>query len=246
MFRIPYDFHNAKLLLKQRLSETETPLMLSEFGTIDADEIKTAFETENFNPLPAFIRDTIGHALAHHYLKKDFKSMEFVIDNLEYRALRALARKSSVPLLSSFTSAKIDLTNIATFIRIKYFDTDDILEDALVEGGSLDSLFFMKLMGETLEAVPTFFGNTPYHTIIEMGIRRILEDGSFSALDRETENYLIQLMKYTRYVTFGAEPLFAYFVAREQDLNIIKMILVGKLNELSEEDMRERIPITYN
>jgi V/A-type H+-transporting ATPase subunit C len=77
-------------------------------------------------------------------------------------------------------------------------------------------------------------------------MRKIIEDGSFSALNRETENYLTQFLKYTRYVTFGADPLFAYFAAREQDLNIIKMILVGKLNELPKEEMRERMPVTYN
>ena len=66
MFHIPYDFHNAKLLLKQRVSETELPLILSEFGTIAADEVKASFDTENFNPLPEFMRDTIGQALAHH------------------------------------------------------------------------------------------------------------------------------------------------------------------------------------
>ncbi|GAH22974.1 unnamed protein product, partial [marine sediment metagenome] len=38
----------------------------------------------------------------------------------------------------------------------------------------------------------------------------------------------------------------AYFVSREQDLNIIKMILVGKLNEIPTEEIRQRIPITFN
>jgi V/A-type H+-transporting ATPase subunit C len=245
MFRIPYDFHNVKLLLKRRLSGSETPFTLSEFGIIPAHEMQSAFETENFNSLPEFLRDTIGQALAHHYMKKDLKSMEFIIDNLEYRTLLILARKSSVPMLLAFTVAKADLTNIATFIRIKHFETDDRLEDAIIEGGSLDSLFFMKCMGEPLEAIPASFKNTPYHAIVDVGIRKIMENGSFSALDRETENYLIQFLKSTRYITFGAEPLFAYFAAREQDLNIIKMILVGKLNELSKDEMRERIPNTY-
>lgn len=246
MFRIPYDFHNVKLLLKKRMSDAELPVSLSEFGTIPADELKAAFDSENFNSLPSFMRETIGLAMAHHYVKKDLKSMEFIIDNLEYRTLLSLARKSSVPLLFTFTLSRIDLTNIATFIRVRYFEMDDNLEDAIMEGGSLDALFFLKNMGEPIETLPAVFRNTPYHSVVEMGIRRILEDGSFSTLDREADTFLIELLKRTRYITFGAEPLFAYFSAREQDLNIIKMILVAKLNELSEEEMRERIPATYH
>jgi V/A-type H+-transporting ATPase subunit C len=246
LFRIPYDFHNAKLLLKRRLSGIETPITLSEFGTIPRDVIQDAFDTENFNPLPEFMREAVGQAMAHHYLKKDLKSMEFIIDNLEYGALRTLVQKISIPFLSAFVAAKIDLTNIATFLRIKYFETQDSVVEAIIEGGTLDFLFFMKLMGETFESVAALFRNSPYHEIVDLGTRKILESGSFSALDRETENYLMRFMKHTRYITFGAEPLFAYFAAREQDLNIIKMILVGKLNELSKDDMRERLPITYN
>ncbi len=246
LFHMPYDFHNVKLLVKLRLSKSEVPFVLSEFGTIAAEEMRTAFETEHFSSLPLFMRETIGQALAHHYLKKDIKSTEFVIDNLEYRTLLATAIASGIPLLSTYMVAKVDLTNIATFIRIKYFETEDNLSEALIQGGSLDPLFFMQHTGESLETLPALLRNTPYRNVVEVGIRHILEAGSFSSLDRETENYLMSLVKLTRYITFGAEPLFAYFAAREQDLNIIKMLLVGKINELSKEEIRERIPITYN
>ena len=56
----------------------------------------------------------------------------------------------------------------------------------------------------------------------------------------------MKYMRLSRYVTFGVEPIVAYFVSRDQDLNIIKMILVGKLNQLPEDEIRERIPITFN
>ena len=40
IFKIPYDFHNLKVLLKKRLSELESSVELSEFGTIPSQEIK--------------------------------------------------------------------------------------------------------------------------------------------------------------------------------------------------------------
>ena len=246
LFRIPFDFHNMKVLLKGRLNEMEVTNTLSDFGTISVSVMKTAFDTDDFNPLPEFMRETIGQALAHHYLKKDLKSMEFLIDNLEYDYLLSLSRKTSVPFLINYVKTKIDLVNISTLLRVKYFDTDDNLEETLIEGGNLPTIFFLKLSGEPLESFPTFFRNSQYYKLIDIGVKNILKDGSFSILDRESENFIMNYIRLTRYLTFGVEPVAAYFVSREQDLNIIKMILVGKLNELPATEIRNRIPQTFN
>ncbi len=246
LFRIPYDFHNIKLLLKKRSSSVDTPIILSDLGTVAAQKVKDAFETENFNPLPEFMRKVIGEALAHYYLKKSLKSMEFLVDNFEYDFLLSLAGTTGIPFLINYIRSRIDLTNVSTFLRIRYFDTDDNFEEALIKGGTLPPLFFMKLAGESVETIPTFFRNTPYARLIDTGVKKITEDGTFSIFDRESENFILQLMRQTRFITFGVEPITAYFVAREQDLNIIKMIIVGKLNELPDAEIRERIPMTLN
>jgi len=246
LFRTPYDFHNIKVLLKGRLSEMNTSEILTDFGTVPKKVMKSAFETDNFNLLPEFMREVIGEALAHHYLNKNLKTMEFLIDAMEYNHLLFLAKKTAVPFLTNYIRMKIDLTNISTFLRVKYFDTKDNLEEALIDGGNITINFLLTLIGDTLESLPSYFRNTPYNHLIEVGVRKIIEDGSFSNLDRESENYIMKYMRLSRYVTFGVEPVAAYFVSRDQDLNIIKMILVGKLNQLPEDEIRERIPITFN
>lgn len=246
LFRIQFDFHNIKVSLKKRLSEKEISDILSNFGTVPVTDVKTAFETENFNALPDFMRETIGEALAHHYIKKSLKSMEFLIDKLEYKHHLLLSQKTRIPFLIDYIKMKIDLINISTLLRIKYFDTEDNTKDVLIDGGNLSTSFFLLLTGESLEMLPSFFRNNPYYSLLEVGIKKIIEKGSFSAFDRECENFIMRYMKLTRYVTFGVEPVVAYFVSREQDINILKMILVGKINEIPTEEMRERIPITFN
>jgi V/A-type H+-transporting ATPase subunit C len=246
IFRIPYDFHNLKVLLKQRLSGIVSAPILSDFGTVPSQEIKTAFETETFSPLPEFMSETIGESLAHHYMKKNMKTMEFLIDNLEYSRLLSLAEETGVPFLIHYIKTKIDLTNISTFLRIKYFNTQDNYEDALIDGGTIPLYTFLPLSGEGIEMVPPYFKNSVYHHIIEEGTKKILEKGSFSILDRESDNFIMDYIRLTRYITFGVEPVVSYFISRDRDVNIMKMILVGKVNEIPEQEMRERIPKTFN
>jgi V/A-type H+-transporting ATPase subunit C len=174
------------------------------------------------------------------------KTMEFLIDIFEYSYLRSLAESIRIPFIINFIKIKIDLINISTFLRIKYFDTDDNIEDAFIDGGTLPLHTFLLLSGETIEMIAPFFKNTEYHHIIEEGTKKIIKNGSFSILDRETDNYIMDYLKLSRYITFGVEPVVTYFISRDQDVNILKMVLVGKVNEIPEEDMRERIPRTFN
>jgi len=242
LLKIPHDFLNLKLLIKGRLSEVDT----SSFGTFPVDIMAQAFQTENFSLLPEFMREIIGLAIAHHYLKKDLKSVEFLIDNFEYKYMLSLAERTKIPFLKYYVKTKIDLANIESFLRIKYFDTSDDCSEVLIKGGELSVSFFLKMTGEQIESLSSSFKNTPYANLAVIGIKDIVEKGRFSSLDKESDNLIMHIMRCTRYVTFGVEPVFAYFIAREADLNIIKMILIGKLNEMPAEQMRERIPATFN
>lgn len=246
LFRIPYDFHNVKVLLKAKWTNMDVSDLLSDFGTIPSDIIKEAFETEHFSLLPDFIQECVAEAMAQYYINKNIKEVEFVIDRLESRHQLFVSIKSEIPFLEQYVKIKIDLANISSMIRIQYFKTLDKMEDILIDGGNLDIRFYNELRGKTLEEIIPVFKNTPYNRIVDNGIRPIIQKGSFSVFEREKENFIMNYMKLTRYVTFGVEPVVCYFVFRESDINIIKMILLGKLNGLSKKEIKERVPVSFN
>jgi len=246
LFRIPYDFHNIKVLLKGKWTNMDVSNLLSDFGTIPSGIIKDAFETEHFSLLPDFIQECVAEALARYYSNKNIKEVEFVIDRLESHRQLFLSIKSEIPFLEQYVRIKIDLANISSLIRIQYFKTLDKMEDVLIDGGNLDVRFYNELRSKSMEEIIPFFKTTPYFRIVNNGIKPILQKGSFSIFEREKENFIMNYMKLTQYVTFGVEPVVCYFVFRESDINIIKMILLGKLNGLSKEEIKERVPASFN
>lgn len=246
MLRITYDFLNIKVMLKGRFTEKDTSKMVNEFGTVPAEDLKQSFETENFTHLPEFSKEVIGEAMAYHHMEKSLKSIEFLIDRYEFNYLLSLARKTKNPFLIEYIKMNIDLINISTLLRVIHFKSEDELEEILIEGGNLSTSFLLNLKGETLDSLPSFFLNTPYTSCIQKGIKKIIEDGSFTIFDRERDNHLINYIKLAKNVTFGVEPVFSYFIARKYDLNIIKMILVGKMYDIPVEKIKERITITFN
>ena len=66
-----------------------------------------------------------------------------------------------------------------------------------------------------------------------------------SELEKIAENYLMELNRDSKYIVFGPEPLFTYLVAKEREINAIRMIMVSKINNISPDKVKERLRDTY-
>ena len=64
-------------------------------------------------------------------------------------------------------------------------------------------------------------------------------------LEKLSDNYIMDLMKTGKLVTFGPERILSYIYAKETEIKIIRIIMVGKLNNIAEEVIRERLRDIY-
>ena len=55
----------------------------------------------------------------------------------------------------------------------------------------------------------------------------------------------MELNKDSRYIVFGPEPLFNYLIAKEREINALRMIMVSKINSINPEKIKERLRDTY-
>ena len=55
----------------------------------------------------------------------------------------------------------------------------------------------------------------------------------------------IDKIKEEKYNSFSAGPILAYFLARENEIKTVRIILTGKLNNLSDDFIRERLRKMY-
>ena len=53
------------------------------------------------------------------------------------------------------------------------------------------------------------------------------------------------IMKEAKFIPFGGEPLLAYIYAKETEIKVVRIIMVGKLNNISPEVIRERLRDIY-
>lgn len=64
-------------------------------------------------------------------------------------------------------------------------------------------------------------------------------------LEKLIDNYIMNMMRDAKIIPFGVEPVIAYIYAKETEIKIIRIIMVGKLNNIAAEVIRERLRDIY-
>ncbi|HHU48956.1 MAG TPA: V-type ATPase subunit, partial [Clostridiales bacterium] len=81
------------------------------------------------------------------------------------------------------------------------------------------------------------------HTEYWEGVNEL--EQSLSLFERWCDDRLIQRIQPQKYNPFSIGPLAAYLLARDNEIRTVRIILLGKLNQLSNQSIRERLRIMY-
>ena len=66
-----------------------------------------------------------------------------------------------------------------------------------------------------------------------------------SAFERWCDNRIIQPISPQKYEAFTIGPVVAYVLARQNEIKTVRIILSGKLNNLPDDSIRERVREMY-
>jgi V/A-type H+-transporting ATPase subunit C len=237
-----------------RVKVLETRLLKKEIflNLLQAQRLDTALRILTENPSYAgdIIQDSgdIDTFMNLEKQKLERQAQELFMDSFLFKALLylrkdllqsyALIMQTRSQFLKDFIRRFVDLYNIKTFLRMRYQRSPlENLKINLVEGGYIPKTSFINLFSQ---------GKIDFYTeIIKEGIAKIEKEGDFSILEREMEDYLIRLLKPAKHMFFGPEAIFGYCLAKENELKMLGLILLGKINNISPQQIQERITSTY-
>ncbi|MBM3251698.1 MAG: V-type ATP synthase subunit C, partial [Candidatus Omnitrophica bacterium] len=76
-------------------------------------------------------------------------------------------------------------------------------------------------------------------------IKNLIEQKSFLMLEKAINDFLMETLKPVKYISYGPEPLMAYYFAKTNEINLIRMIILAKLNDVSKDLVKERLNAVY-
>lgn len=240
VFLYANDFHNLKAAIKQAYTNKETPNIFISNGTIDVEEIIDAAKNHDFSKLPSYMAHCAEEAYDIQFRTGDSQLTDTIIDKACLEAIYAKGKEWENQLIQGYAELKCAAANINIAIRAcKTKKGIDFLERAFASCDTLNDRRLTEATLHSVEAIYEYLESTVYSDAIEA----IKE--SPSAFDRWCDNRIIELIKPQKYNSFTISPLLAFVLAKENEIKSVRIILSGKLNELSDESVRERLRETY-
>lgn len=246
IFLYRYDIHNLKTLLKSSFLGEENDELLSSVGTIPLQKLKEMVKEKDFRDLNPIIRECAEEVVNEFTVNPDPQLIDVILDKCLFNLMYKTAKDNKSGFLMDYIAAQIDLANIKTFIRVKSMGYGrDFLKKVILDNGKLDFGFYNDIFDEPLETLVERLAYKDYHTVVEDGAASYQKTKSLTRFEKLSDDFLFNIAKKGKYVAFGIEPLVGYLMAKENEVKIIRMIMVGKMNEIPNELIRERLRDVY-
>lgn len=245
MLALRYDIHNLKVLFKARFLGVKSDLLIP-VGTQQLGRLEQAVNEEDYRSLPEKIRRVAGNITEDFTVNRDPQAIDLALDRVLYEELIAGAKENQSVFLEGLFVRQIDLTNLKTLVRVKKMGLKrDFLARVLLPHGSIAVGRLTGMLDEPLESLISMLAISDYAELVQEGIRAWSEKGSGSLLEKLSDDYITTFLKEGKLVPFGIEPLVGYLWAKEIEAKNIRIALVGKINKLPAEAIRERIRDVY-
>jgi V/A-type H+-transporting ATPase subunit C len=246
IFSRKFDYHNMKVLFKaNKLAEKRDELLVPDVGTIPLSELVRSVNDEDFSNLPSRMRGAM-EALAEQFrLEADPQLVDLLLDRALYEDILEIAGTLGSPFLEGYFTRLVDLINIKTYLRIRRMRlSKDFLKTALLPAGEVNMAKLVQL-SDPMEVLVDRLAYSNYGSVVVEGVEAYLKTGTLIRYEKLADDFLIKYIKQAKYLTFGPEPIIGYLLAKENEIKMIRIIMVGKINQLPTEEIKERLRDVY-
>ncbi|MCK4905839.1 V-type ATPase subunit [bacterium] len=239
------DFHNLKLIAKSKYTNVEADWLKE--GFISKEIAIKVIAEQDLTSLPKIYRGFINQ-IWNMYEKTDhWQIFDTFLDKKLYEQILNVTKE--VSFANGFFKTEIDLINIKTLVRRRnnparqdLADENtqaDLFSQLFIDGGFMDKTFFVETYKEQIDKLSQRLKFTPYDILAGIGT----EDSK--SFDYEIEKrcclVLLKYLSCAKYTAFGYEPILRYVFSKNNEIRNLRTIFVGKLHNLSSEEIKARI-----
>lgn len=240
-----YDFHNLKVILKAELTEkgySDVSHALIDLGNISSENWEKYLLEGKKIELTEDLLSVIGKVKALYEKTYDPQVIDMVIDQHLLDEQKKIAGEMGSKMISDYLSRIIDFSNLKAFIRVKELNRNlAYLETMLLSGGNIDLSVFTSAFERGYDELKTLLDKQLHGDDLAASLEEFIQNRNMSVAEKKYHDLQQKFMRESRRISFGPEPVFAFFWRFENHLNIIRSVLIGKLNKLPTEDISKYV-----
>lgn len=245
LFRMKYDYHNVKALLKGAALGKNVDRILMDIGRVPLKELRAAVSSGELGGLPICLGDAIVEAKEVLNTTRDPQLSDVLLDRWYYQDMTTLAEEIGSSFLQGYVRTKIDGVNLRTLVRtIRMGKNVEFLKGALVDGGNVDMAAILKVGSDRGTGLAELYSFTDLREAAVEGAT-ILKGGSMTQFEKLCDDGIASYLAVAQTVPFGEAPLIAYMAAHETEFINLRILLMGRITGLSNELIRARLRTMY-
>lgn len=243
LFRLKYDYHNAKVLVKSEAMHRNDASLLSSSGRVATETVQKRFQEDRLRDLPGELGSAAEEARNLLARSANPQLSDFLLDKAYFREMNALADELDSDFARGYVALLADSTNLRSAVRILRMGKDiGYLQEALVSGGSVsEERLTQGISGEGLASV---FAGTALSKAAQLGAEAV-SGGTLTAFELACDNAVADYLSNAKLCSFGEESVIAYLAGTENELTAVRMILTGRLAGVPSDTIRERLRDLY-
>lgn len=242
VFKMKYDYHNAKVILKSEAMNLDPDALLVSSGRIPGTKLKLLYNEEKYSEMPGALGTAMEQAKALLARSANPQQTDFLLDREYFGEITACAEESGNDFLKGYAAIMIDAANLKSTVRtLRMGKGQDFLKSVLIRGGSVDC---DRLANADKESLPGLYVCSLLEKAAEYGALA-LQGESLTPFELACDNACNAYISKAKLVSFGSEPLTAYLAALENEVTAVRMILCGRLSGVRSEVIGERLRDTY-
>ena len=235
LFRLKYDYHNAKILVKNASREQDVTGMLSAEGRLDIEEIKELYASETASGV---LKDAMTEAAETLAKTQNPQLADFGLDLAYFKEMRECAKQLG-GMSEDYIRLLIDCANLNAYVRsVRMGKSADFLKFALTEGGSIDPDVLLSRWPDT--DVTDLYAGTALESASKFA-GEAMDGWKITPFELACDNALTACLADARYVPFGADAVVSYLASLDTEIMDLRMVLSGKICGISTEAIKERL-----
>lgn len=244
IFKLRYDYHNAKVLVKAEALGIDQDRLLLGGGRYDRETLAADFRREDLHSCSEIFRRGVARAREVLGSTGDPQQADFILDRAYFEELSAMAGATQGSFLKEYAALLIDVANLRSAVRASRLDKGpDFLSQVLVPGGTVGVRALANTRGDELGSL--FRVGRLTEAAAEGAAKALPGSGSLTDFERLCDNALMDFLSDGRRVPFGVEPIVGYLYAREAETTAIRTIMSGRMAGLDSGTIRQRLRRTY-
>jgi V/A-type H+-transporting ATPase subunit C len=245
VFRIKYDYHNIKAMLKAEVMNVSPGAMLADLGRVSVEELFVAQRENDGSNLPGLLASAVYVGREVLSKTRDPQLFDVAVDKWYFRDLLETAERSGSAFLTGYVRLQIDAANLRTLVRtLRMGKNEDFLRGVLFKGGEITTEELLRVSAGRGAGLAELFAPTALAAAAEEGAG-LLHGGAVTDFEKLCDDAQTAYLEDARLIPFGEAPVLAYLAARETEYTNLRIVLMGRMAGVPAEVIRSRLRAGY-